>query len=74
MKPKVVFFVTMVFLPALAFAQKNSANVALDQSVTIAGTRAGSVQADLGRERPECKRELRGGQEDRRNCSRQARE
>jgi hypothetical protein len=47
MKPKVVFFVTMVFLPALAFAQKNSANVALDQSVTIAGTQLAPGQYKL---------------------------
>ena len=47
MKPKVLFFVTMVFLPALAFAQKNSANVALDQSVTIAGTQLAPGQYKL---------------------------
>ena len=39
MKPKVLVFVTIVFLPVLAFAgQRNSANVELDQSVTIEGT------------------------------------
>jgi hypothetical protein len=47
MKPKILFFVTMVFLPALAFAQKNSANVALDQSVTIAGTQLAPGQYKL---------------------------
>jgi hypothetical protein len=47
MKHKVLFFVTMVFLPALAFAQKNSANVALDQSVTIAGTQLAPGQYKL---------------------------
>jgi hypothetical protein len=39
MKPKVLFLVTMVFLPAFAFAgPRNSANIELDQPVTIAGT------------------------------------
>jgi hypothetical protein len=47
MKPKVLFFVTMVFLPALAFAQKNSANVTLDQSVTVAGTQLAPGQYKL---------------------------
>jgi len=47
MKPKVLFFVPMVFLPALAFAQKNSANVALNQSVTIAGTQLAPGQYKL---------------------------
>ena len=47
MKPNVLFFVTMVFLPALAFAQKNSANVALGQSVTIAGTQLAPGQYKL---------------------------
>ncbi len=47
MKPNILFFVTMVFLPALAFAQKNSANVALDQSVTIGGTQLAPGQYKL---------------------------
>lgn len=47
MKPNILFFVTMVFLPALSFAQKNSANVALDQSVTIAGTQLAPGQYKL---------------------------
>jgi len=48
MKPKVLFFVTMVFLPALAFAgERNSANVELDQSVTVAGTQLAPGQYKL---------------------------
>ena len=48
MKPKVLFFVTMVFLPALAFAgQRNSANLELDQSVTIASTQLAPGQYKL---------------------------
>jgi len=47
MKPKVLFLVTMVFLPALAFAQRNSANIQLDQSVTIAGTQLAPGQYKL---------------------------
>lgn len=38
MKAKVLFFVTMVFLPAFAFGgEKKSANVTLDQPVKVAG-------------------------------------
>jgi hypothetical protein len=48
MKAKVLFFVTMVCLPALAFAgPRNSANVDLDQSVTIAGTQLAPGQYKL---------------------------
>lgn len=48
MKPKVLFFVTMVFLPALAFAgPRNSANLELNQSVTIAGTQLAPGQYKL---------------------------
>ena len=47
MKPNVLFLATMVFLPALAFAQKNSANVALGQPVTIAGTQLAPGQYKL---------------------------
>ena len=48
MNPKTLFFVTMVFLPALAFAgQRNSANVELDQSVTLAGTQLAPGQYKL---------------------------
>lgn len=38
MKAKVLFFVTMLLLPAFAFGgEKNSANVTLDQPVKVAG-------------------------------------
>ena len=48
MKPKVLFLVTMVFLPAFAFAgPRNSANIELDQPVTIAGTQLAPGQYKL---------------------------